>query len=281
MWICADSMFYKYNNEGILVESYFVLWEDYPDTTPRLIARGFYEYDDSNNTQIIISQSLNNNEWRNGYKTFLVRNEKNSVLQQLDQIWSGDKWINDLRTVREYDSSNNHTYHGYQYWNSEDWQTYTDYHYFNKYDSIGNLIETNCYEQYYFFYKYDDKNRLIESIEQKKLGNNWVNSEKIIYDYNKHIDLPNSTDIVKLHKKEFYIYPNPFHQTINIKFSETQRSCSISIVNNLGNEVYNSEINAKCENKTINLYGQPPGVYYLILKDGKQVYTEKLIKAGE
>jgi hypothetical protein len=73
------------------------------------------------------------------------------------------------------------------------------------------------------------------------------------------------------------LFPNPNRGSFTLSLSNTSEKCTIEIYNVLGQEVKSEELKAK--NETINLTGQPSGVYfYRVLKeDGSLVGTGKVV----
>lgn len=69
----------------------------------------------------------------------------------------------------------------------------------------------------------------------------------------------------------FTVYPNPSNGIFTIQHSE--KISRIEIINVLGETIYQSET-GKTE---VNLSQQPKGIYYIEIKMGEKIYTEKLI----
>lgn len=73
---------------------------------------------------------------------------------------------------------------------------------------------------------------------------------------------------------DFYIYPNPVNQILNIKAEET--IYSVSIANILGQEIYSSNVEAI--DTTIDLSSYAMGTYFVKVQFDESIITEKIIK---
>lgn len=73
---------------------------------------------------------------------------------------------------------------------------------------------------------------------------------------------------------EVIVYPNPFNDAVNIILNQ-QITCNVSIYNQLGTQVYMSDING---NSTIYLNHLSSGVYYLRLWRNGETQVLKLVK---
>ena len=71
------------------------------------------------------------------------------------------------------------------------------------------------------------------------------------------------------------IYPNPSNGTVylHIDVINTQRY-ELNVHNLLGEEIYTEEINAGTH--ALNLSNQPEGVYFVTLKNQKEIITQKI-----
>ncbi len=75
----------------------------------------------------------------------------------------------------------------------------------------------------------------------------------------------------------FRMYPNPATETVTIDFSEFEKTVAISVVNNLGQEVYSK--NGAVQNQfTLPLSNWVDGVYSVTVRDEKNTATQRLVK---
>lgn len=79
------------------------------------------------------------------------------------------------------------------------------------------------------------------------------------------------------------VSPNPTKDNLNVDFNVENRSeVSISIFNSVGREVksifFSKTLEEGIYNERISLEGLSNGVYYLVMKKGDEVFTEKLVK---
>jgi hypothetical protein len=73
----------------------------------------------------------------------------------------------------------------------------------------------------------------------------------------------------------FYVHPNPFHSNLNIDIDSSDEDVKITVINNLGQIVYNSSINS---NTTIDTYNFETGFYLIKLESAKSFEFFRLIK---
>lgn len=81
-----------------------------------------------------------------------------------------------------------------------------------------------------------------------------------------------SVNTVKVNDVNFTVYPNPTSSTITLAFSE--KICTISIANNMGQLVYEQQYSSK-EQVEINVAHLPPGMY-MVRVNG--VYVRRFLK---
>jgi len=78
--------------------------------------------------------------------------------------------------------------------------------------------------------------------------------------------------------KMFSVFPNPTDGKISIDFKETSQNCKITILNNLGQEVYNEEeINTSSGIKTIDISQLKNGIYFLNVELDSKIHTQKIV----
>ena len=74
-----------------------------------------------------------------------------------------------------------------------------------------------------------------------------------------------------------FIFPNPFDDIINIKYN-TEFDIEVSLFDITQKSIYNSTLQASDVYHTINLETLSSGVYLIILRSNKGIYSTKLIK---
>jgi hypothetical protein len=81
--------------------------------------------------------------------------------------------------------------------------------------------------------------------------------------------------------RDFYIFPNPVNDNLNINNSTDNISItSIKITNELGISVYdmnNAKNNGNNNSININTSNLAPGVYFLTIKAGNKTETKKFV----
>ncbi|MCB0506696.1 MAG: S8 family peptidase [Bacteroidetes bacterium] len=78
-----------------------------------------------------------------------------------------------------------------------------------------------------------------------------------------------------LFEKEFSVFPNPFHQTISINHNGNADIKEISILDNVGREVFS--LNSVSTN-TIDLSALPTGLYLMRMVSNKGILIKKILK---
>lgn len=78
------------------------------------------------------------------------------------------------------------------------------------------------------------------------------------------------------------VYPNPVADLVRISFNSNRKSvANISLVNNIGKQVYSHESVIEKGNNTITIEiknkGIDPGIYFIRYVAEKEVFTRKLI----
>ncbi|MCL4856353.1 MAG: T9SS type A sorting domain-containing protein, partial [Flavobacteriales bacterium] len=105
----------------------------------------------------------------------------------------------------------------------------------------------------------------------------WVDSVGVYILADSSTGINNSNLIVE----KFEIAPNPASNNINLLLNTTTNSSTtISILNTLGEKVYQiqTNLNAGSNNVLLNINNLANGVYYIQLNDGVHQQTKKLIK---
>ena len=88
-------------------------------------------------------------------------------------------------------------------------------------------------------------------------------------------DLVNSVNAIKT-KNSFSFYPNPANDFITVQFN-TVTATSITLYNSLGQIVYAHNAVAPVSNYKIDVRGIPQGIYFLQLKNNKEILQQKVL----
>jgi len=91
------------------------------------------------------------------------------------------------------------------------------------------------------------------------------------------------TSIKNLQSEEFTfsVYPNPVGDLLNLNWDDkfNGKVLTISIINELGQQVKRKDINGLSINKiTISVADLPKGIYYVKLASGKSVTVKPIVK---
>jgi len=111
-------------------------------------------------------------------------------------------------------------------------------------------------------------------LEQHLTPENDANFTDVIIDW-----VPSTIGIDEMkNTKMFSVFPNPTDGKISIDFKETSQNCKITILNNLGQEVYNEEeINTSSGIKTIDISQFKNGIYLLNVELDSKIHTQKIV----
>ncbi len=74
------------------------------------------------------------------------------------------------------------------------------------------------------------------------------------------------------------IYPNPVENNLILNLSQLSSTCTISIVNILGEEVYRESLDTQISSKEVNTSNLTSGVYLLKIVSGNMTLTKKFNK---
>ncbi|HRP60470.1 MAG TPA: T9SS type A sorting domain-containing protein, partial [Vicingus sp.] len=105
----------------------------------------------------------------------------------------------------------------------------------------------------------------------------WVDSVGVYILADSSTGINNSNLIVE----KFEIAPNPASNNINLLLNTTTNlSTTISILNTLGEKIYQiqTNLNTGANNVSLNINNLANGVYFIQLNDGVHQQTKKLIK---
>jgi hypothetical protein len=87
------------------------------------------------------------------------------------------------------------------------------------------------------------------------------------------ISVDNNNDVQQLE-----VYPNPASNSANVKLNVNDISeAQVMVVNGMGKEVYKGVLSSDLQS-TINVSGLEPGIYFVKVTSGENVYMQKLVK---
>lgn len=74
---------------------------------------------------------------------------------------------------------------------------------------------------------------------------------------------------------KFMVYPNPADQKVTLQLKQPAKNATVSIVDNLGREVYSTMLSGM--KKTLNINTLNKGIYFIRIANGQQNSTQKLV----
>lgn len=77
----------------------------------------------------------------------------------------------------------------------------------------------------------------------------------------------------------FQLYPNPFQNTLRIKLPQLTNTESLSIVNSLGQTVFETRLNS--QQSELNLSFLPDGIYFLNIRTENKTIVKKIVKQAQ
>ena len=87
-----------------------------------------------------------------------------------------------------------------------------------------------------------------------------------------------TTNIYSITKNnQLILYPNPTHGIINVKFNFVIKNARVSIVNILGEIIFEEEITHSTEIAKLNMEKLNKGIYFLHVEEGNIRYSNKII----
>ena len=106
-----------------------------------------------------------------------------------------------------------------------------------------------------------------------------TNNDGIIFKLDTNNNISTSISEISSTKGLINVYPNPNNGIFTLSQSNLNTACSIEIYNILGEKVYTEHLAQSQSSNTINLTGQPSGVYFyrVLEQDGGLVGSGKLV----
>jgi len=89
--------------------------------------------------------------------------------------------------------------------------------------------------------------------------------------------IPTAVVPVITSNNSFEFYPNPTKGEFTIQIASTTTMANIEIYNLVGVKIYDAALNNTCLN-TIDISTQPPGVYFIKLRSGDEVFVQRLVR---
>ncbi len=267
-----------------------------------------YTYDDNNNQTTELAQAWNGLVWENYYLNSSTYNTQNNRITELDQYWNGSEWVNSAQRISNYDENDNLAIMIFQSWNGIDWEEYGQ----NLYTYDTNNLILNVLSQVPTTegwknsnlrnYSYDENNNQTHLLEYNWIGDAWL----LYFQYADAYDANNfqlsrvhkrynddgtmfpiadstyyyfhtvivSADQVEEDQDSISIYPNPSHGQFSISSNSFDK---IEIFNLLGEQVFASAQRKSQTNAEIDLAQYGLGIYCVLIHDGQEVYTRKIV----
>ncbi len=236
-------------------------------------------YDIHNNRTSETEQTWNVTDWYNYYRWISNFDEGNKLTSVMLQFWSGNDWGNYSRTLYTYDQHNNIMNVLSELWNSSDWDNGS----LDIYDYDENNNQTNL-RQYYWI---GDAWGLYGHYADTYDANNFVlsSANRFYNDYGTDVTSGDSTyfyfhtiavsvDHFAEDQNNISIYPNPSHGQFNINSNSFDK---IEIFNLSGERVFTSNQGKSQTNIKIDLTQYGVGIYCVLIYDGQQVDTRKIV----
>jgi hypothetical protein len=234
-----------------------------------------YSYTSTNDTLYTLNQreiSFYRNDDTSTYEDFqylidnsllmsdnLLDNLNALVTEDLTQYFVNDSWINESRTLYEYNSQNLRSRITYQDYENNQWVYNSDY----------ELI-------------YSESDNKLLTKNEKMYVNNQINTQnRYLYDYS----VPISDNTVPVSQSiNLSAYPNPFNNDMNICVnSKNNPEITLSLYNIKGQLVAQKSVNTYKSDKInlsslIDTKNIASGIYFLRANDGVTKSSKKILK---
>lgn len=152
---------------------------------------------------------------------------------------------------------------------------------------VGGQIDIGCYE--HTIIHVTDTTEICEG-DSIFYHDQWIKDNKLIYDTSISVEgydsitaahfviIDCSASINDLYQPLLNVYPNPFNDIVYVKFNK-QADYNIVLIDILGRKI--EDLYLKQTNETyLNLRDIPKGTYILIVNQGKQYSTYKIVKSN-
>ena len=285
-WVNNYRQVYTYNTStGLLEES---IWQFYEET--EWVNSSRQRYIDFNEDDQTTTREIDNwtgSDWELTGRTISDYNANGSTTLIFSQDYQNGIWINDTRTIYEYDDQNNRTLTLYQTWDNvaDVWEGF--YQIIWDFDDDNNLIfgflqfwnpETdeweNNYQEFYTINELGERGT--------ELGQTWDLEDNLWYndfiEYYYYEPLMVSTQETDLAQNWVKIAPNPSNGLFNLSlegndFNEIQ----LQLRNSLGQVVWYTNKQVMTNPYNFDLSALPGGWYYLQIDDINRSTVKKLL----
>lgn len=296
-WINKEQYHYAYDLSNNLIEEQFQQWQ----ATDWVNVKQFFSVFDSQQNEInSIIQTWDGAAWVNEYQFNWLYDSMDNMIHVLIQSWLTDKWENLFQYNETYEL-HNMTSSTQQNWMDSAWVN--DSRSVFNYDLNNNNIDrtdqlwmdTVWTNESKDVFLYDGANNNIQLTSQQWEGNTWINRFQTVSEFNalnKQISRQNKKwyleDWKKLDSAHFYyneptgikkemvaktyltVYPNPFKETLTFLLTQDMDHPSIFIYDILGKQ--QGKIDAVAEKKIIfNRELLPNGIYFYKVMNKEQV----------
>ncbi len=266
---------YDVNNNQITVlyqEWNGIAWNNYNLTSNA--------YDTHNNLTHKLYQNWNGTEWLNNYVRIDNYNQSDILTIRTFQLWYSNAWVNYSRSVYIYDTQNNIIKISSQEWNTSTWNM-PNYMSVFGYDENNNQISQQGYQwlgfewglDNRFSHVYDADNFIVSEVYMDYYyGGTGVNYGDSAYIYFHTVMV--SVDQLADDQGSISIWPNPSNGKFTLSGNNFDK---IEIFNLLGERIFTSNQVRSQTNAEIDLSQYGFGVYCVLIHDGQEVYTRKIV----
>lgn len=280
----GNRKYYSYNADGLQDTTITQYWNTneekwfyqyrnryYYDEEMRL-AESYQDYANNQDGSYTLSQ-----------REIFIRNDESHAFDAIIQYYSAGSWLNSNRERSTLNDKNFPDSILSQQWNTTDemWDTLVKELALFEYNQHGKLTVYTTLSYYFTYFNnqrlswfYNEDNNMTASLSQQfDHGNQrWRNVNNCFY------PLPLVTslnDNLNSNTDQVYLYPNPVHDFVKVRFNEKQLyPAKISIVNTSGQIVHESLLEANVPINTTNL---PPGLYVTRISVNDQMHTTKMV----
>jgi hypothetical protein len=230
-------------------------------------ARFTYTYDSSGNKLTDLYEQWDSTQWVNSGREAYTYDSKGNELTFLYELWVNGNWVNDSRETYTYDTKGNELTYLIENWVNGQWANSTLLT--NTYNSNGYTL--SMLNEEWGTGQWANKNISLSFQDSKK-------HKFSFYGYKIEITYQGASPVKETVNSIFTLncFPNPVNDNLIINYSaENNSNTSIKITNEVGICVYQDEgINNSININTSNL---SPGVYFLTIREGKNIETRKFV----
>ncbi len=275
-WVNFERRVLQYDNQNRISEDKYYNWTNEAWVPSRLSEMTYNEegYKESELIKIYIS-----NQWNTAGKITFEYNEDGLIVERAVYYYKGNEFILNSRVLITYTSFHEPETESLQLYDEGTWYDYSiKYH---RFDPENRLVETQWdymdFDKdkwktvYLDTYGYDENGRMSIFLEQFYDSGSLVN-DKITYYIYDHIADVDETEFVR---KDFFIYPNPVKNIVNINLNGAFTGV-LSLLDLKGNILGRFDTNGKSL-ISIGTEDLSAGIYFLHIKSGKNTTAKPFV----